>query len=306
MSIIEKAMGRRGNSRPSEQLSPNVTRKVVRHPASNAGADDIVLPVPNSMSPKTHVSEEPFNSQSTARLKVSDVITSNTPTPQTLEEFRRIKRPLLANAFGRGALAVERGNLIMITSALPDEGKTTVTLNLAQNVALERNNTVLLVDADVAKHEMSKLYKLESNPGLTDVLLEDDLNPNHLVVRSDFPGLYILPAGRRHEHAMELLSSTKMETVVTELIDQHPNRIVILDCPPMLATNEPQVLARLVGQIVVVVEAGRTPHHAVLDAIATLDPSKPINFVLNKGRRSLGGEYYGGYYGYGTYGYGAK
>ncbi len=302
MSIIEKAMGRRGDSQSGERLSPNVIRKVIRHPASGERLDkDTVVPrKPSALTPTRD--EEPAHRPPAAQLQADGLIISNNPTLQTAEEYRRIKRPLLANAFGKGAVQVERGSLIMVTAALPDEGKTAVSINLALSIALERNHTVLIVDADMTKHDVSRLYGLENSPGLTDILLDDDLNLNDLLTPTDFPGLTILPAGHGHAQAMELLASNKMEALMVELVDQNPNRVIIMDCPPMLATNEPQVLAHLIGQIVVVVEAGKTPQHVVQEAIATLDTAKPINLVLNKTR----GLRSGGYYGYARYGYGSE
>ena len=240
-----------------------------------------------------------------ARLKADSPVASNETTQQVAEEYRRIKRPLLANASGKGALKVERGNLIMVTSTLPNEGKSTVSLNLAFSVARERNYTVLLIDVDVTKRETSRLYGLENTRGLTDLLLDDALAPSQALLPTDFPGLHILPAGRQHAQATELLASDAMEYLLDKLIREHPNRIIICDCPPVLATNEPQALTHLVGQIVLVVEAGRTPQHLVTEAIATLNPTKAINLVLNKSRKSFGGGYYGDY-GYGRYGYGAE
>lgn len=303
MSIIEKAMRRRGSLQASERLSPNVIRKVIRqHPANGEGLEKgtVVLRKPTAVTSTRD--EKPSHRLPAAHLQADSTIISNKPTPQTAEEYRQVKRPLLASAFGRGAPQVQRGSLIMITSALPDEGKTAVAINLAFSIALERNHTVLLVDADMTKHGVSRLYGLEDSLGLTDILLDDDLNLNDLLTPSDFPSLNILPAGGGHAHVVELFASNKMEALMAELVDANPNRVIIMDCPPMLGTNESQVLVRLVGQIVVVVEAGETPQHVVQDAIATLDASKPINLILNKSRRSRSA----GYYGYGKHGYGSE
>jgi protein-tyrosine kinase len=295
MSIIEKAMGKRHVPHADEVVRRPMIADAPQRGTALSPSRTTAIPTPENRALDLPV----------ARLKADGLVASNEPTQQVAEEYRRIKRPLLANAFGRGALRVERGNLIMVTSALPEEGKTAVSLNLALSIALERNHTVLLMDVDVTRREISRLYGLENTDGLTDVLLDDGLAPNQAVRRTNFPSLHILPAGRQHAHATELLASDAMECLLAELIRQDPNRIIICDCPPVLATNEPQALAHLVGQIVFVVEAGRTPQHLVTDAIATLDPSKAINLVLNKSRKSFGGSYYGDY-GYGRYGYGAE
>jgi receptor protein-tyrosine kinase len=233
-----------------------------------------------------------------------DVAASEQLTPQIAEEFRRIKRPLLANAFGKGALQVDRGNLIMITSSVPGEGKSRTSLNLTYSLALEADHTVLLIDADVAKAQVSRMYGLEREHGLTNILSQR-LNPEDLIWATDNPGVSVLPVGSRHSQSTELLSSNEMEQLIARLAEQDPSRLVIIDSPPVLATNEPQVLVRMVGQIVLVVEAGRTPQHVVKEAVAALDPAKAIGLVLNKSQYSVGGDYYGHYYG-GYYGYGGE
>ncbi len=219
---------------------------------------------------------------------------------QIADEFRRIKRPLLANAFGKGVEEVENGNLIMLASALSGEGKTFTALNLAMSVARERERTVLLIDADVAKPHISRMLGLESRPGLLDLVIDDKLDLGDCLVTTDVPGLRILPAGQRHSHATELLASDKMEALVSEIANRYPDRIVVFDSPPLLQTAEAQVLSLLVGQVVMVVAAGATKQTAVETALEMLDPSKTINLVLNKSTTAPTSDYYGGYYGYQT------
>jgi Mrp family chromosome partitioning ATPase len=93
-----------------------------------------------------------------------------------------------------------------------------------------------------------------------------------------------------------------MKSLIHELSTRYPDRIIVVDTPPLLLTSEAHALATQVGQIVVVVESGQTGQQSLAQAIDTLDPSKPINLVLNKARFSTGGGYYGGYYN--NYGYG--
>ncbi len=227
-----------------------------------------------------------------ARLPAS---VSRAVTPQVVEEFRRIKRPLLANAFGKGASFLENGNLIMVTSALPGEGKSSISLNLALNIALERNRTVLLIDADPAKCSLSVLYGLHRAPGLVDILLDDQRALAQAIYRTDLENLSVIPCGKQHAQATELLASDRMESLITDLGQQYPNQVIIFDAPPLLATTEAQVLARLSGQVLLVVEAGRTGQHMVQEAISTLDARKAINLVLNKSQgRADSNHYYQG------------
>jgi len=206
--------------------------------------------------------------------------------------FRRIKRPILANAFGKESALVENGNIVMICSSLPGEGKTFNAINLSMSIAIELDKTVLLVDADLPKRTTSKLFGLESEIGLTDVLVGDN-NLSDVVVSTDLPDFKIIPAGRKHELGTELLASDKMFNLISELSDRYKDRIIIFDTPPLLITSEAQVIASLAGQVVLVVEADRTLKHDVEDAVNMLDETKPIGLVLNKTQTSSGSDYYG-------------
>lgn len=306
MSIIEKAM-RKLNGGREQPRRPAAAPKVVEHPASQKLVQQpgTSAQMPGSpISPQPTSAQKPASPQRIARLRVTDVVVNEQLTPQIAEEFRRIKRPLLANAYGKGALQVDRGNLIMVTSSLPGEGKSRTSLNLAHSIAREPDHTVLLIDADAAKAQISRMYGLENKQGLTNILSER-LNPEELIWATASTGVSVLPVGGRHSQSTELLNSQQMEQLVAWLAQRDPNRIIIFDAPPLLATNEPQVVARLVGQIVLVVEAGRTPQHAVKEALSGLDPTKAIGLVLNKSQYSVGGDYYGHYYG-GYYGYGGE
>ena len=213
------------------------------------------------------------------------------------EEYRQIKRPLLINAFSQGASAIQNGNLIMITSALPGEGKTFTAINLAMSIALERDRTVLLVDADVAKPGVSEYIGKTEWPGLVDYLLSDTMQLSDVLVKTDVPKLRLLPAGRRHPHSTELLASESMRRLAQELASRYPDRVVIFDSPPLLATSEAAVLARLMGQIVMVVEASRTSQDIIQDALGQLNPDIMTSLILNKSHQPFGTPYYDYYAG---------
>lgn len=234
------------------------------------------------------------------RLRAAGMVTPDAARSQIAEEFRMIKRPLLKNAFGQGAALVENGNLIMVTSAFPGEGKTFNSINLAMSIATEFDNTVLLIDADVARPAVTAYFGIETGPGLVDYLTGDHPDLSQLLIRTDIPKLTLLPAGRRHHHSTELLASENMRNLVRELSQRYSDRIVIFDSPPLLATTEASVLASLMGQIVVVVESEKTTQDALKEALLLLDANKSINLVLNKSRQPFGADYYGAYYG--TYG----
>jgi len=219
------------------------------------------------------------------------------------DEFRRIKRPLIDNAMKHGDEHEDHMNLIMVASAFPGAGKTFCSVNLAASISLERELNVLLVDSDVAKPHISDAFGLADRPGLIDILEDESLSIAEVLVRTDLNDIQVLPAGREHTQSTELLASERMEEVMHELATRYPDRMIVLDSPPLLVTSEAQALARPVGQIVVVVESGKTTNQEIQEALELLNRDKAINFILNKSLYSQTGGYYGGGYGYGTYGF---
>jgi exopolysaccharide/PEP-CTERM locus tyrosine autokinase len=216
-------------------------------------------------------------------------------------EFRVIKRPLIANAMGKGATPVTNGNLVMITSALPGEGKSFTAINLAISIAMELDNTVMLVDADVARPSVLNMLGLPPTEGLLDVVNENSLDISRVLLRTNIEKLSILPSGTPHPRATELLASDAMIRLLDDMAKRYPDRIIIFDSPPLLLTTEARALATHMGQIVVVVQSGETTQAAVREAVATIDTCPLKMMVLNKATQSASDRYgYGYAYGYGN------
>lgn len=217
------------------------------------------------------------------------------------DQYRRIKRPLLSNAFGKTASIVDQGNLIMVTSSVPGEGKTYTALNLALSIAQERDNTVLLVDCDVTKQGASRALGVENRPGITNLLEDDYFKVSDAILRTDIPGLSVLPAGRHHDYVTELLASRRMADMIAELATRYSDRVLVFDAPPVLSTPQTQILAGLVGQIVFVVAASETPFAVIDDALEMIPEDKAVGLILNKAVSvsNRGGYYYGYYTPYG-------
>jgi protein-tyrosine kinase len=216
------------------------------------------------------------------------------------QQYRRIKRPLINNALGRGVAQLARGNIIMITSAVPGEGKTFMSLSLALSMRLEEDVTVLLVDGDFVNPRLTQILGLESRVGLLDIIKDPALSAEAAILPTDLPGLAFLPAGRQEANATELVASARMHQVVSKLGGDNPARLVLFDSAPLLVTTESQALAHFAGQVVMVVHANQTPQYAVFDALETLAEDKPVFLVLNQTtRHSHSGYYY-------EYGSGAK
>ena len=236
-----------------------------------------------------------------SRLRAEGFLAPEKYKRQMADEYRRIKRPLLANAFGVGVPRTERGNLILISSAVSGEGKTHTCLNLALSMSAEPDRTLLLVDGDLPNPHVSRLLGIDGQPGLLDALADTTQSVEDLVIQTDIPRLSVLPAGTWTDQAPELLASNRMAEICRELAEGYKDRITLFDSPPLLRATEGQAIATHVGQIVLVIAANRTVRDDVRAALGLLEVHKPINAVLNKKGRAIFGRQYQGGYGYGAY-----
>jgi receptor protein-tyrosine kinase len=230
------------------------------------------------------------------RLRSMGMVTPDASKTPIAEEFRMIKRPLIKNALGQGAAPLKNGNLIMVTSAFPREGKTFCAVNLAISIAMELDHTVLLVDADVARPSVARQLGVTFEAGLMDALLDPTIDLGDVMVRTNIEKLTVLPAGRTHARSTELLASEAMSGLLHELSTRYADRIIVFDSPPLLVTTESRTLAAKMGQIVLVVASESTTHTAVQEALAAVESCEVIGTILNKAKFSQVGEY--GYYGY--------
>lgn len=233
-------------------------------------------------------------------IGASGMLTPHSVRSQLADEFRVIKRPLIANAMAKGVPPIANGNLIMITSALPGEGKSFSAINLAISIAMELDNTVMLVDADVARPSILNMLGLPPAPGLLDVVSKESVDISDVLLKTNIEKLSILPSGTPHPRATELLASDAMIRLLDDMASRYSDRIIVFDSPPLLLTTESRALATHMGQIVLVVNAENTVQSAVKQAIATIDAC-PVKMVLLNQARQASSDGYG--YGYG-YGYG--
>ena len=300
MSIIEKAASRIDQQRQNaaatpaavivadsqEPITPDAGYVPARPPAPAAPA--VSLEAAPAVAPAV---APPSGRQSTrrieldlARMRELGMVTAAGGRTNLLEEFRIIKRPLLKRAFIERGPKDNPGNLIMVTSSLPGEGKTYSAINLAMSIAMELDHTVLLVDADVARPSVLRTLGLPAQRGLMDILLDDKLDLADVMLRTNVDTLSILPAGTSTPRATELLASSTMTAMVHELAHRYPDRVIIFDSPPLMLTSESRVLASHMGQIIVVVEAQTTTQHAVKEALQQLEGMANVNLLYNKTR----------------------
>lgn len=237
-------------------------------------------------------------------MAAAGIIDPNSPRSKIADQYRVIKRPLIKNAMGKGASVLTNGNLIMVTSALPGEGKSFTSINLAMSIATELDHTVLLVDADVARPSVMRMLGLPAGPGLLDLVLNDKMDMSSVLLKTNVDKLTILPSGTPHPRATELLASDAMVRLLEEMAARYSDRIIVFDSPPLLITTESRVLATHMGQVVLVVHAGKTLQSEVKQALATIEACPVKLLLLNRSSALFKGGYgYG--YGYGSgYGYG--
>lgn len=133
---------------------------------------------------------------------------------------------------GRTNSAIQNGNLIMITSALPGEGKTFTAINLAISIAMELDNTVMLVDADVSRPSVLNMLGLQPAPGLLDVVVKNSVDISGVLLRTNIEKLSILPSGTAQARATELLASDAMIRLLDDMSGRYSDRIIIFDSPP--------------------------------------------------------------------------
>ncbi|MCW8091264.1 XrtA-associated tyrosine autokinase [Alteromonas sp. ASW11-130] len=230
------------------------------------------------------------------RLNENGLVSLDGGRTQINEEYREIKRKLIKNAFGSLSKTLNNSNIIMVTSARPSEGKTFSAINLALSIASEQDKTVLLVDADVLKPNVLNTLGLEGRKGMIEYLTGEVEDIADVLYPTNVDKLKIIPAGKTHHSTTELLASRKMHKTVDEFANRYPDRVVIIDTPPLIGINETAILANFAGQAVVVVEEGRSKLSDIRHSVERLSSNMAIGFVVNKSINSDAEK--AGYYGY--------
>jgi len=308
MSIVEKALQKAQQSpaaqpaRPAEpQPEPQATG--AGQPPRVAAEAIRVEPPPRPATGARPAQQKIAVDQ--GRLRKFGLLPAEDLVSEAVDEFRRIKWPLLESALGRshaGVVAAEN-NLILVTSAIAEEGKSFTALNLAGTIGRERDCRAILVDADLSSPKITEALGLVDHKGLHDLLADENLTVGDVVYETDIEGLLFVPAGTRGESGPELLASRRMAQVCAELSQWVHDGVVLFDSSPLLLSNESQVISRLVGQVLLVVRAEFTEQRMVREAVALLDRTKLISAMLNNVQRTGIGDdpmTYGYGYGYGS------
>ncbi len=279
MSLIESSLEK---LRQAAGGSKSVGAAVVREPVTVLRESN-AAPGPGYVHRRTSID--------LARLRVEGYLPDPTQERRFADWCHRVKRPLIDRALASGA--PDDARIILLTSALPGDGKSFITLNLALSMARERDVSLLLIDGDLPRARISHLLNLHHETGLLNALRDDRLDVESIVQDTDISGLEVLPAGETPEGATELIASVRMREIVQRLISRNPRRLILFDSPPILVSTEARALVAIPGQIVLVARAGQTPQQAVVDALAQIDKAKLRGLVVNDAHVRDNRGYYG-------------
>jgi protein-tyrosine kinase len=271
MSIVEEAMKRAKRDGHADSTRLRV--------AEYAPSKSDVVPMPGRLAAR--IASRPQITIDRNFLRTAGLAPLPSAERRLTSEYRAIKRGLLA-MMSRGTGNTPLGHSVMVASAVPGEGKTFTSLNLAMSLAAERDWTVVLVDADSAKQHLSSALGIREHRGLLDVLADPQLPLADVMFRTSLPGLNVVPAGQSNEPSTELMASARMTQMLNELLREEPRAIVVFDSSPLLLTTDSRALADAVGQVLLVVRADSTPTSSVTEAIAALGEGHQMGLILNE------------------------
>ncbi|HVZ70379.1 MAG TPA: AAA family ATPase [Rhizomicrobium sp.] len=216
------------------------------------------------------------------RIRQAQIVTPDNTSSTTYNEFRAIKRRLIpmARAQNGGTMT---NNLFMVTSALPGEGKTFTAMNLAISLAAERNLHVILIDGDVVRSSLDAYFDGANGLGLTELLNGKCRDVNEVMHRCvDVPNLRVIFAGKHDAGSPELLASKRMGDICQDLATRYPDRIILIDAPPVLAAAEPAALVPHMNHVIMVVAAQQPSRHHVEEALTKISSARNIMMLFNK------------------------
>lgn len=225
------------------------------------------------------------------RRVAMDPIAHSKPQSPVSEAYRTVRTNL------QFASVVEDTKVILMTSALPGEGKTSTAANLAV-VSAQAGKRVLLVDADMRKPQVHHRFQISNLDGLSNLIIKER-EVSDCVVASEVDGLFLLPSGPIPPNPSEMLASAAFSSLLAALRDDYD--LVIIDSPPVLSVADSLILTRAADGVVFVVDSKHTNRTLSQKGIASLQQvnAKILGVVLNRVDASKSGSYY--YYQYRYY-----
>jgi capsular exopolysaccharide synthesis family protein len=230
-----------------------------------------------------------------------ELITQVKPQSQMAEAYRALRTSLLLSSLGAPP------KIILITSALPQEGKTTTSINTAIVLA-QKGVRVLLIDADMRRPSVHKALDLPAPlKGLSNVLTGTSSIPDAVTIAPQLPNLWVLPAGSPPPNPAELLASANMRTMLSQLREQYDH--IVIDTPPTLSVTDAVVLSTRADAVVLVIRSGQTTKTALRRArdlltqvnarvcgvlLNAVDLASPDYYYYYEYQAKYGGHYYRG------------
>jgi capsular exopolysaccharide synthesis family protein len=278
--------------------------------STGVGAVEVVSPpAGRTEAGSSAVSEKPAAGARTALLDepptLEDLQTRVRPTPWNpdakkivtyqgtdsglgTEEFRSLRSRLYQ---GRDAGPLRK---VLVTSALPQEGKTYIAANLAYAIVRQRERRALLIDADLRWSRLHTLLGTNPSPGMTEYL-RGETDELSIIQRGPLDNLYFIPGGKSASNAAELIQNGRFKVLLEHLAPLFD--WVILDSPPAIAMSDASLIAEFCDGVLMVVAAGKTPFDMAQKTREQFRRSRVVGVVLNRVEpQSTGSHYYYGYY----------
>ena len=205
------------------------------------------------------------------------------------EQFRKLKTCIFRRS-------PEAPRIILITSAAPGEGKSTVAVNLAMTISHEIHRKVILIDADLRKPNIFS-EKYSKSRGLSDYLTGQSPVAD-ILTNFESDNFMVIPAGTPPEKPAELIGSKRMKELIENLRENGDDRFILIDSPPVLSASEPLLMSEWVDGIILVIMAGQVPKPTVRRVIDSLGREKVIGIVFNQKNLKPSKHYYDRYYRY--------
>jgi capsular exopolysaccharide synthesis family protein len=178
---------------------------------------------------------------------------------------------------------------VLITSTIPEEGKTMVSANLACSLARRMGQRILLVEGDLRRPTLCKMFGLGTLPGLSQCL-QGEGNLTKSIYHLEGPGFWLLPAGGALENPLELLQSRRLSGMMDQLTGWFD--WIVIDSPPVMPLADTSVWMRLADGILLVVREGTTAKRQLVRGLEALEPKKVIGALVNGSKRSTSGDHY--------------
>jgi exopolysaccharide/PEP-CTERM locus tyrosine autokinase len=196
------------------------------------------------------------------------------PHSPFFESFRRLRTPILHPSSGKTP------KTILVTSVVPNEGKSFVCANLGIALAQGMEHHALMLDCDFRRPALSQLFGLSNDTGLVDHL-QNNVDLSLLIRKTGQDKLSLIPCGKPPKNPSELLDSNRMISLINELSQRYQDRIILFDSPPNIVASETSILAKHLDGVILVVRYGASKREHIKKIVDTIGGEKILGLVFN-------------------------